>query len=287
MVTAAAVVLTSCGVDGSQSAVPGATSSTLPEVTGRTAMRQLIDRSIEDTMDQRWTRFVVTMGLEARDGSKVTRYRGAVDRTRRKGNERITYEGRGWLSVRAIRERAYVTSADRNWRPNLGGRAWLRVEPHQLPGVGSFEDLDLPTTVLWRVADRRDVERAGERVIDRRRLAMYRFSLPPGPKRVASGQEMRVRSLTPVKSDGERTVKGTVGIGSDGLVHFIELVTLIGPPSRGADAATAESAVRYQASLSGFDRPVRVVPPPASATADGDRARNVSGVVHWLQSRGD
>ena len=277
-----ATVATACSAVGSQAALPPGTSDTLPHVAGRTATRQLIDRAIEDTMDQRWTRWVVTLGVEARSGGRVVRYRGAVDRTRREGNERTTYVGRGWLAVRALRNRAYVTSGESGWHLALAGRTWLRVEPGAIAGVGSFEDLDLAATLLSQMKDRTDVRATGVHEIDGRRLATYRFSLPAAPRRVPADQVLRVLRLTSVLSDGERTVTALVGIGTDGLVHYLQTDTTIGPPSD-ANVAHAESAVRYEASFFGFHTPVVVVEPPPTNTVDVDAAPDASGLVRKLQ----
>ena len=93
-----AVVLAACGVTGGQRTVPAVTSDTVPRPKGRPTIRNLIDRAVEDTMDQRTMRFLVTSGVERPSGGDAVRYRGAVDRVRREGNERITYRGRGWLT---------------------------------------------------------------------------------------------------------------------------------------------------------------------------------------------
>jgi len=281
---ATALALAACGMTGGARTVPAVTSDTLPQPTGRTAIRNLVDRAVEDTMDQRTTRFVVTSGVERPDRFDVARYRGAVDRVRRVGNERVTYQGRGWLSIRAIRERAYVASADPNWRDTLSGRTWLRVSTDDLVGIGTFDDLDLAATLLTRVVDRGKVRAAGTDVIAGQRLANFRFTLPAAPKRVPGASSRRVRRLTRVTSDGERSVTGLVGIGRDGLVHRIRLDTVIGPPSDDGERASAETAVRYDALLFGFGKPVDVVMPPPSNTIAIDDARGAWGIVSWLQT---
>src|SRR4029079_18071127 len=160
-----AVVLAACGVTGGERTVTTVTSDTVPKPRGRSAIRNLIDRAVEDTMDQPRMRFLVVSGVERPAGGDTVRHRGAVDRVRRVGNERITYQGRGWLSIRALRERSYVASGDPGWRDALGGRTWLRVSTDDLVGIGTCDALDVAATLLWRVADRGDVRAAGTQVI--------------------------------------------------------------------------------------------------------------------------
>ena len=285
-VAVVAVVLAACGVAGAQRTVPEVTSDTVPQPKGRTAIRNLIDRAVEDTMDQRTMRFVVSTGIERPGGGEVARYRGAVDRVRREGNARVTYQGRGWLSIRALRERAYVASGDVGWRDALGGRTWLRVSTDDLVGIGTFDDLDLAATLLWRVVDRGDVRAAGTDVVGGQRLAYFRFTLPATTKRVPGSASRRVRRLTKVTSDGERSATGLVGIGRDGLIHRIRFDTVIGPPSDADARASAETAVRYDSLLFGFGEPVDVVVPPPSNTVAIDDARGAWLIVSWLQTGG-
>jgi hypothetical protein len=278
------VALAGCGVAGGQRDLPLPSDDSVPRPTGRLAIRNLIDRAIEDTMDQRTMGFIVSMGVERPDGGDVVRYRGAVDRVRRVGNERATYRGRGWLSIRAVRDRAYVASGDPNWSEALDGHTWLRVSTDDLVGIGTFDDLDLAAPLLWRVADRGDVRAAGTDEVDGHEVANFRFTLPADPERVPSEQSRRVRRLTRVTTDGERTVTGLVAIGGDGLIHRVRLDTEIGPPSADAAAGRRETAVRYDALLHRFNEPVDVEVPPAGATIDIDDAPDAWGIVSWLQT---
>ena len=153
-----------------------------------------------------------------------------------------------------------------------------------LAGIGTFDDLDLAATLLWRVVDRGDVRAAGTQDIGGHLLANFRFTLPALPVRVPGASSRRVRRLTTVTSDGERTVTGLVGIGRDGLIHRIRFDTAIGPPTDDGERASAETAVRYEALLSGFGEPVDVERPPRSDTVDIDDARGAWAIVRWLQT---
>ena len=111
--------------------------------------------------------------------------------------------------------------------------SWLKAsrqafDPWKAGSAISCSTEDCVSAEIWgqdrqlsRFLHRTDAGKPGGRACDAgRRLATYRFSLPPTPQRVAVDQTVRVRRLTSVRSDGERTVTGLVGIGTDGLVHL-------------------------------------------------------------------